>query len=257
MYSFDRHFEAHVEALADGFVRLGDRDTPFTLRDGVDKRKTAREIHQQRDRAERERDELRNDPVTRDLETWQNDLLARDFPRVDTIPHDTLEDRAIRAAEFAIDVDAVTEVSFGTAFDHAATYGQFLPGIAEIRVGTDEPGFLGYRSGPVLAHEVGHAFYDAATPEPGYEDADAIFETDEEREEARRITERLHGPVEDPPVDGIESKRLSESELFAEVFASLVVEGDAAARVAPNASERVREFVTDNFDPRAGLLFDS
>lgn len=256
MYTLDRDLEEHIIELTDGFIRLGGRDTPFTLQGGGDKRIEAAQFHQARDADIQERDELRNDPVTRDLDKWKDNPRQYDFPHVDTIRHEDLEHRATEAEQFVRDIDLISETRTGIDFNTDGLYGQYLPGIEVIEIGQDTFDFLGYRTGPVLAHEVGHVFYDAVTPDAGHEDSNPIFETDQQQTEAKRISERLHGPIPEFDIDGISSSRMSESELFAEVFTSLVIEGEAADRIAPNASKRVRNTLIDHFDLRIRLLFD-
>ncbi|WP_147437738.1 MULTISPECIES: hypothetical protein [unclassified Halorubrum] len=256
MYTLDRDLEEHITELSDGFLRLGDRDTPFTLQGGGDKRIEAAQFHQTRDADIQERDELRNEPVTRNLDKWKDNPRKYDFPHVDTIRHEKLKQRATEAEELVKTVDLISKVRTGVKFNTDGLYGQYLPGPEVIEIGQDTFDFLGYRTGPVLAHEVGHVLYDAVTPDAGHEENPPIFETDQQQAEARRISERLHGPIPESDIDGISSSRMSESELFAEVFTSLVIEGEAAGRVAPNASKRVRDTLVDHFELRIRLLFD-
>ena len=54
-----------IQELEDGFVRLGDEDTPFTLQGGGESLGEAQQLHNERDERERERDEESNEPVTR------------------------------------------------------------------------------------------------------------------------------------------------------------------------------------------------
>ena len=77
-----------METLADGFERLGSDDTPFTPRRGEEKRDRAATIHHQRDTDERMDDERSNEPISRDVSEWEQNLLAFDFPFVDTIPRE-------------------------------------------------------------------------------------------------------------------------------------------------------------------------
>lgn len=256
MYTLDRNLEEHITELPDGFIRLGGRDTPFTLQGGGDKRVEAAQFHQTRDPNVQERDELRNDPVTRDLDKWKDNPQKYDFPHVDTVHHEELKQRATEAEEFVKDVDLLSETRTSVDFNIDGLYGQYIPGKEVIEIGQDTFDFLGYRTGPVLAHEVGHVFYDAVTPDAGYEESAPIFETDQQQAEAKRISERLHGPIPESDIDGISSSRMSESELFAEVFTSVTIEGEAADRIAPNASKRVRDVLIDHFDYRIRLLFD-
>lgn len=60
-----------IQELDDGFVRLGDEDTPFTLREGGESLEQAQQLHSKREEGERERDEESNEPVTRNLSEWR------------------------------------------------------------------------------------------------------------------------------------------------------------------------------------------
>ena len=77
-----------IQELDDSFVRLGDEDTPFTLRDGGEPLEQARQLHSDRDESERERDEESNEPVTRALSEWRENMVesASDPPGINHIP---------------------------------------------------------------------------------------------------------------------------------------------------------------------------
>lgn len=94
----------------------------------------------------------------------------------------------------------------------------------------------------VLAHETGHAFHVGVrrlNRKAGFdEEFEEVFETEEQQEHAIELSERLRGPIPDSP-SGFRDYRLGESELFADVFASLIIEPEAARRVGPEAVGRV------------------
>lgn len=53
-----------IQELEDGFTRLGDADTPFTLREGGESLEQPRQLRSERETSERERAEEANEPVT-------------------------------------------------------------------------------------------------------------------------------------------------------------------------------------------------
>jgi hypothetical protein len=127
------------------------------------------------------------------------------------------------------------------AFQDETVRGKYWRGIGLIEVGTDADDFPGFQTGVVLAHEVGHAFYDAWTPDSGIEEHARLFRTTDEQEQARALSERLHGPmiVTDGPF--VDYREGSDEELAAAVFASRIVEPMAAQRIAPDAVRRLEE----------------
>jgi len=50
-----------------------------------------------------------------------------------------------------------------------------------IEIGTDPGDFPGFQAGVVLAHELGHAFYDAWSPDSGIEGQPRLFRTTDEK----------------------------------------------------------------------------
>lgn len=235
-------FESLVEELDDGFERLGSEGTPFTLRKGEASVEEAEKVHERRDSADRREDEQSNEEVVRDFESWENALWEFDFPFVDTVPSDELLDRAGTAADEGRQLGFVSSVDVDAEIHDPQVKGRFNPGSKAIDVDTDEDDFLGYRSGPTLAHEVGHAFHIGASrlnSKGGFEEeSEAVFETKSQRRDAIAISERLRGPIPETPPD-VRSYRLSQEELFADVFASAVIEPEAAHRVGPEAVGRV------------------
>lgn len=163
--------DARIQELNDGFERLGDQDTPFTLRGGGSKRDRAQAVHDDREDSARARDEESNEPVTRDIAQWQDDMVQFDFPFVDTIPVLEYRRRADQVAEVALDEDVIDRIDRDVEFADQTVRGKFWRGVKLIEVGADTADFPGFREGVVLAHELGHAFYDAWTPESGIEDA--------------------------------------------------------------------------------------
>lgn len=184
-----------VQVLDDGFVRLGDEDTPFTLREGGESLEQAQQLHSERDESEREHDKESNEPVTRNLSKWRENMMALDFPFVDTIPVDEQCRRANRIAELATEEGFVDSVDRDIVFEDETVRGKHWPGINVLEIGTDPDDFPGFRTGIVLAHEVGHAFYDAWSPDSGIEEQPRLFQTADQKEQARRLSERLHGPM--------------------------------------------------------------
>ena len=245
-----------VQELPDGFKRLGGEDTPFTLQGGEEKRIRAEQIHQRRDSADRNWDEQRHQPVTRDIEKWETDLRSWDFPFVDTIPLEKLLERAEGALDIAQSEGLVQRVDRDVTFDQDNVRGRYWPGIDKIELGTDDDDFPGYREAVGLAHEVGHAFAADIGPSAGFEEGDPLFLTQSQKNEAIEISERLHGPIREPGECGFQSYRLGETELFAQVFASLVIEAEATFRIAPEAASRVETLLRENYGPQSDGIID-
>lgn len=258
MYKLDGPLDddSRIVELDDGFERFGGQDTPFLLREGHEKRRKARAIYQERDLEDRDENEQTHNPVTRDVDEWRSDLQGHDFPFVDTIPAEIMLDRAEGSADVAMQLDLLKNVEYDFDFESDTLLGQYLP-IKRIELDAHERGFLGFRRGVILAHEVGHAFADALGPDSGIDDDPTLlFTSDTQRSEAKRISRRLHGPIPDPAEAGTSHYREGETELFAEVFASLVVEAETTFRKAPNAAARVETLLQNNFDARATTIID-
>lgn len=237
-----------IQILDDGFVRLGDEDTPFTLREGGESLEQAQQLHSERDESERERDEESNEPVTRALSKWRENMMELDFPFVDTIPLDEQRRRANRVAELATEEGFVDRVDRDIVFEDETVRGKHWPGINLIEIGTDPDDFPGFRTGVVLAHEVGHAFYDAWSPDSGIEEQPRLFQTADEKEQARRLSERLHGPMIETDGSFVDYRKGSDEELSAAVFASRIIEPMAAQRIAPDAVRRLENVFGDLSD---------
>lgn len=230
--------ELLLEELDDGFERLGPEDTPFTLREGAKPREQAERIHRKREPDDRREDELSNEEVTRDIGTWADELRRLDFPFVDTVPSEELTARAWTVATEGRNLGFVSTVEVDADIGASRVKGRFYPGSRRVEVDADEAGFLGYSRGPTLAHEVGHAFHvgaSRANEKAGFETgAEEVFETTEQRRDAIALSERLRGPIPESPSD-VRSYRLEDEELFADVFASMAVEPEAARRCGPEA----------------------
>jgi hypothetical protein len=237
-----------IQELDDGFVRLGDEDTPFTLREGGELLQQARQLHSEREDAERDRDEESNEPVTRALSEWRPKMTELDFPFVDTIPLDEQRRRANRVATLATEEGVVDRVDRDVAFDDETVRGRYWRGIDLIEIGTDSDDFPGFRTGVVLAHEVGHAFYDAWNPDSGIEEHPRLFQTADTKEQARRFSERLHGPMIETDGPFVDYRTGSDEELAAAVFASRIIEPMAAQRIAPDAVRRLENAFGDLSD---------
>ncbi|WP_135662111.1 hypothetical protein [Halorhabdus rudnickae] len=97
----------------------------------------------------------------------------------------------------------------------------------------------------VLAHEVGHAFYDEWTPDSGIEEHPRLFRTMDEQEQAQALSERLHGPMIETDGPFVDYREGSDEELAAAVFASRIIEPMAAQRIAPNAVKRLEDVFGD------------
>ena len=230
-----------IQELEDGFVRLGGEDTPFTLREGGESLKKAQRLHCEREEAQRERDEESNEPVTRSVSQWRADMVGLDFPFVDTIPLEEQRSRANQVAELATDEDVVDRIDRNVVFQNETVRGKYWRGVELIEVGADSDDFPGFQAGVVLAHEVGHAFYDAWSPDSGIEEYPRLFRTTNEKEQAQTLSERLHGPMIQTDGPFVDYREGSDEELAAAVFASRIVEPMAAQRIAPDAVPRLEE----------------
>lgn len=228
-----------IQELADGFVRLGDDDTPFTLREGGESLAEARRLHGDREKAARKRDEESNEPVTRTVSEWREDMTGLDFPFVDTIPVDQQRRRANQIAELATTEDIVDRIDCDVTFQNETVRGKYWRGVQLIEIDTDPDDFPGFRAGVVLAHELGHAFYEAWTPESGIDGHPRLFQTQAQKEQARALSARLHGPMVETDGPFVDYRQGSDEELAAAVFASRVIEPKAAQRIAPEAVRRL------------------
>lgn len=238
--------DPRIDDLDDGFTRLGDEDTPYTLIDGEEQREAAAVIHADRPSSDQEVDEKTNEPVTRDVDEWASNLWDLDFPFVDTIPHDEQFARAQQVADLAFYLGYLEAVTHGVEFSNPQRRGKFWQQPSEIETRADPDDFLGFRKGPALAHELGHAFYTGAGLDREFHDARSrVFETDQQEREARHLSVRLHGPFSDAP-PGFMDERKHPTELFADVFAARVIEPEAARREGPAAVGRVESLLSSS-----------
>jgi hypothetical protein len=240
------HSDPRLVELADGFTRLGHEDTPYTLLNGHDTRERAAAIHAERPSSDQQTDEKTNEPVTRDVDIWTANLWDYDVPFVDTIPHAEQLARAETIADLAFDLGYIVDITHGVAFDHPQRRGRFWENPDEIETRADPADFLGFRKGPALAHELGHAFYKGAGLAREFYDASStLFDTDEQEADARALSVRLHGPFADAP-PGFRDEREHPTELFADVFAARVIEPAAARRVGPTAVDRIESLLDES-----------
>jgi hypothetical protein len=230
-----------------GFEQLGDNPSPYTLRGGEENREKAEAIHKNRPDVDQQEDENSNEPITLEMETWENNLWEKDFPYVDTIPHVKLLDRATRVLEFAERYGCLNQSELDGDIDENGVLGYFDPVPKRIVVDTDPDDFLGARKGPTVAHELGHAFdFDIGqkSERAGYDESkESVFDTDGARKDAIRLSERLRGSI--PEGEGkYSSYRLSEEELLADTFALMVIEPEAAERVGPRAVDCLNNYLS-------------
>ncbi|MFB1065699.1 hypothetical protein, partial [Natrinema sp. H-ect4] len=156
MYVFQKPFSALDTAR--GFEQLGDNPSPYTLRGGGESKAKANAIHENRPNADQQEDENSNEPITLEVDTWEENVWEMDFPHVDTIPHAKLFGRATRVLEFAERSGYVNNSELDGSIDENDVLGYFDPVPRRIVVDTDPDDFLGARKGPTVAHELGHAF---------------------------------------------------------------------------------------------------
>lgn len=233
--------DERIQQLDDGFERLGNKDTPFTLRKGGESLEKAKQLHSEREVSERKRDEESNEPVTRMLSEWRADMMRLDFPLVDTILLDEQRNRANQVAELAVEEGLVDQIERNVEFRDETVRGKYWRGVQLIEIGADPEDFPGFREGIVLAHELGHAFYGAWSPDSGIEEQPRLFQSETEKTQARVLSERLHGPFIETDGPFVDYRQGSDGELAAAVFASRIIEPMAAQRIAPEAVRRLEE----------------
>lgn len=236
-----RRMDELIQELEDGFERLGGQDSPFTLRNGGETLDRAQQLHNEREAAERERDEESNEPVTRTVSEWRENMTELDFPFVDMIPLEEQRNRAEQVAELAVAEGVVDRIDQGVEFRDDTVRGKYWRGVGLIELGTNPDDFPGYQAGVVLSHELGHAFYDIWSPDSGIEEQDRLFRTTAQVEQARALSERLQGPMVEPDFPFVDYRWGGDEELAAAVFASRIIEPTAAQRIAPDAVRRLEE----------------
>lgn len=253
VYSTDKFEPAAIEAIAGGFERLGDRNTPFTLReastDTAELKRRAVAIHRERPREERRRDELRHEPITLDFDTWRDNVDEFDIPGVDTIPPALRQRRADAAAEIAQSLFDVGAVKRGVGFADPAVRGRYFRGDGPIEVGTSDDDFPGWQMGVTLAHEIGHGVDDHIEVKTGYASARGdLFENELQVREATRLSERLRGPMVRSEIPGVTDYRRHPTEKAADTFAAMVIEPERSRQIAPNVTTRLQSFFTEFFE---------
>lgn len=139
--------DERIQKLNDGFERLGDEDTPFTLRKGGESLERAKQLHSEREASERKRYEESNEPVTRTLSEWRADMIGLDFPFVDTIPIDEQRNRANQIAELAVEEGFVDRIDRDVDFRDETVRGKHWRGVGLIEISTDSEDFPGFREG--------------------------------------------------------------------------------------------------------------
>ena len=97
-------------------------------------------------------------------------MMGLGFLFVDTIPLNEQRGRANQVAELVTNGDIVDRINRDVAFQSDTVRGKYWCGVELIEIGTDPDEFSGFQSGVVLAHEVGHAFYDTWSPDSGIEE---------------------------------------------------------------------------------------
>lgn len=241
------HHRSSRVVEVEGFECLGSKTSPFTIRAGEEMKEAAEEIHTSRPQEAQEGDESSNEPIELDLNDWENDIDALDFPETDTIPHEELLNRAEVAEQAAKENLFVNTVVRDADFDERGKLGHFLPPSRKIELDPLSDSFPACRTGPVLAHELGHAFHIGVSRRnetPGFaSETDSVFETEDQRRDAIAISERIRGKIPDND-EKARDYRLEEEELFADVFASFIIEPQAARRAGPQAVARVESYLS-------------
>lgn len=239
--------------LDDGFQRLGDVESPFTLRTHPDKKtskqKRARKIHEQRPRAKQLRDESRHEPITRDLEEWRKNMDTRDFPNVDTVPPELRRQRANAAEDIARSSFGLNSVEHGVGFSDPNIRGKYFRGIGEIETNTSDDDFPGWGEATTLAHEVGHAVDNNSNSKIGFaSERGEVFRTKEQKREATKLSERVRGPISAFDIPNAKNYRHKLREKTADTFASMVIEPERAEEIAPNATTQLKSTFDGFFD---------
>lgn len=251
------HFEdGLVEKLDDGFERLGTVESPFTIRVPPDnsppqKLREARQLHADRPRDERRQDELRSDPLTRDLDLWRDNMNEYDFPGVDTLSLTIQQKRAEAAADIAQSLFNLSTIERGVSFDDPTVRGRYWTNPPKIELRTSDTDFVGWRYPCVLAHELGHhadnqAKYWRRFYSEGEVGTDSLFETQTQITQAGALSERLRGEITERDIPGAQNYRKTKSEKAADAFAAMIIEPDRTRDHAPAITTRL-ETVFDEF----------
>ena len=251
IFKTDNFDSDQIVDLDDGFQRLGDQESPFTLRPHPDKeipkQQHAQEIHDQRPKAERLRDEARHEPITRDLDEWRNNKNTRDFPGVDTVAPELRQQRAKAAEEVARSSFGLQSVERNVDFADSDVRGRYFRGVGKIETNTADDDFPGWGKAATLAHEVGHAVDDNVEVKTGFaSERGEVFNTEQQKQEAEQLSERVRGSIPEPDEPRFKSYRRKTKEKTADTFVSMVIEPERSEEVAPDATNQV-ESVFDGF----------
>jgi hypothetical protein len=257
--------------------KQSDPISPFTARTFPTAFVDTEEIDQQRSARALAIDKAFNAPLAPDLQTYRENPNRYDVEGVDTIPDEELARRGEaflqRGAELGL-VDEVIRTDPG-GDDVIGAFGRTVSNETDevtktkITAASDieEDEFAFYTTGPVLAHEVGHAAdFDAGggkaergfasdglfdSKESGDTDANG-FDRDQALEEAFKITERMRGTI----LDYQKSYRESETELVADAIASMALEPRAARREAPELFDLVDEKILKQIGEAEDYILD-
>lgn len=157
----------------------------------------------------------------------------------------TPRERFYDTLKLATTEDVVERIDRDIAFQDETVRGKYWRGVQLIEIGTAPDDFPGFQAGVVLAHELGHAFYDEWSPDSGIEEQPRLFQTTDEKVQARALSERLHGPMIETDGPFVDYRQGNDEELAAAVFASRIIEPMAAQRIAPDAVRRLEEVFGD------------
>lgn len=253
IFTTDEFDSDQIVDLDDGFQRLGDVESPFTLRPHPDKKtptqERAQEIHEQRPEAEQRRDEARHEPITRDLEEWRNNKNTRDFPGVDTVPPELRQQRANAAEEVARSSFGLTSVERDVDFSNPNARGRYFREVSEIETNASDDDFPGWGEAATLAHEVGHAVDDGVDLKTGFaSERGEVFQTEQQEQEATELSERVRGPISEVDMPRFKSYRHKSREKTADTFTSMVIEPERADDIAPNATTQFKSVYDSFFD---------
>lgn len=253
VYSTDKFEPAAIETIDGGFERLGDRNTPFTLReastDTIELKRRAAAIHSERPTKERRRDELRHEPITLDFEKWRENRDEFDIPGVDTIPAALRQRRADAAAEIAQSLFDIGTIQRGVEFADSSVRGRYFRGDGPVEIGASDGDFPGWQPGVTLAHEVGHGVDDHIEVKTGYASARGdLFENDIQLSEATRLSERLRGPMVQSEMPGVTDYRRHPTEKAADTFAAMIIEPQRSRELAPRVTKRFESVFTEFFE---------
>lgn len=252
------HFEnGLIEELDDGFERLGAVESPFTLRVPPDdpaptKLQKARQLHADRPRDDRRQDELRSDPITRDLDLWKDNMNDYDFPGVNTLSPTIQQKRAEAAADIAQSLFHLSSIERNVQFDDPKVRGRYWTNPPKIELQTSDTDFPGWRYPGALAHEVGHnadnqVKYWRRFYSEGEVGTDSLFENQTQITQARTISECIRGEITEPDIPGAKNYREIKSEKVADAFAALILEPDRTRHHAPDIATRLETVFEDFF----------